>query len=302
MRIAVLFHAGDRHANLSSYIVHHLAEYWREDGHDVEYLFGPRRFSPADLLFVHVNLSVVAVYFLSIASRYPIALNARIGDIRKSSISCNLIRPGDAWEGAVIVKSNLNYGGQPEEVLGSSWFERHFPIWRRIVRRSTRVLGSCRPVASWQDYQVFASITDVPASWLRSHHLVVERFRPEREDDLYFLRIYQFLGDRYSSLRLASSSPVVKARNSLRVERIEPHPAILAWRKTLGIDYGKLDYVIDDGEVVLLDVNKTTGASRQMADADLPAMRRHLAEGLYSYFPNAAGAGTRREARPLGRA
>lgn len=227
-------------------------------------------------------------------------MNARVGDIRKSSISSNLVLPGDAWEGAVIVKSNLNYGGQPEEVLEGSWLERHLPLWRRIVRRSTQVLGNCRPVASWQDYQVFANIKDVPVSWLRSRHLVVERFRPEREDDLYHLRIYQFLGDRYSSLRLASSSPVVKARNSLRVEPIEPHPAILAWRKTLGIDYGKLDYVIDDGEVVLLDVNKTTGASRQMADADLPAMRRHLAEGLYSYFPNAPSPATRREATQQG--
>jgi hypothetical protein len=297
MRIAVLFHAGDRQANLSSYIVHHLAECWREDGHDVTYLFGTRRFAPADLLLVHVNLSVVPKDYLTFASRYPIALNAQVGDIRKSSISRNLVRQGDAWGGAVIVKSNLNYGGQPEQVLGNNWLEQHLPIWRRIVRRSTQVLRLSKPMASWQDYQVFANIRDVPVSWLHSRHLVVERFRPEREGDLYHLRIYQFLGDRYSCSRLASSSPVVKAQNSLRVERIEPHPAILEWRKSLGMDYGKLDYVIDNGEAVLLDVNKTTGASRQMADADLTAMRRHLAEGLYTYFANSPNTGTRRGVR-----
>jgi hypothetical protein len=293
MRIAVLFHAGDRQSNLASYIVHHLAQYWREDGHEVVYLFGTWVFAPADLLLVHVNLSVVPGEYLKFAARYPIALNARVGDIRKSAISRNLVRPGAAWEGPVIVKSNLNYGGQPEETLGGNWLEQRFPMWRSIVRRSAKVLGWYRPMAHWQSYQVFASMREVPRSWLRSRQLVVEKFRPEREGGLYHLRIYQFLGDRYSCSRLASSGPVVKAQNSLRIERVEPHPEILAWRKRLGIDYGKLDYVVDDGEVVLLDVNKTTGASRHMADADLPAMRRYLAEGLYSYFNRAPAPGSR---------
>jgi hypothetical protein len=50
------------------------------------------------------------------------------------------------------------------------------------------------------------------------------------------------------------------------------------------MDYGKLDYVVHLGEPVLLDVNKTTGASRHLQDDELRAMRRHQAEGLYSYF------------------
>jgi hypothetical protein len=68
------------------------------------------------------------------------------------------------------------------------------------------------------------------------------------------------------------------------VEQIEPHPDVLAWREELQIDYGKLDFVVHDGQVVLLDVNKTTGASRHMPDEALRQMRRHFAEGLYSYF------------------
>jgi hypothetical protein len=292
MRIAVLFHAGERHANHSSYIVHHLAQYWREDGHEVDYVFGTRRFTPADLLLLHVDLSVVPRDYLRFAARYPVALNTRIADIRKSTISRNLVRPDDGWEGPVIVKSDLNYAGQPEQVLGGNWVEQKFPVWRKVVRHAPRIVRWRKPITQWQDYEVFTRIAEVPPALLRSRKVVVEKFRPEREGGLYHLRIYQFLGDRYSCSRLASSSPVIKAQNSLRVERVEPHAEILAWRERLGIDYGKLDYVVDNGEVVLLDVNKTTGASRHMADADLPAMRRHLAEGLYSYLARARAPGS----------
>jgi hypothetical protein len=291
MRVAVLFHEGERHASLASYIVHHLARYWREDGHEVEYLFGTRRFVPADLVLVHVNLSVVPVDYLRFAARYPLALNSRVADIRKSAISRNLVRPGDAWQGPVIVKSNLNYAGQPELVLGGNWAEQRFPLWRKLMRRMPRIARWEKPITQWQDYEVFDHISQVPRAFLWSRKLVVEKFRPEFEGGLYHLRIYQFLGDRYSCSRLASPSPVVKAQNCQRVERVEPHAEILAWREKLGIDYGKLDYVVTDGEVVLLDVNKTTGASRHMADADLRAMRRNLAEGLYGYFPGARGSG-----------
>jgi len=291
MRIAVLFHEGEREAGIGSYIVHHLARFWREDGHEVRYLFGTRSPIPADLLLVHVNLSVVPADYLRFARQYPVALNARVADIRKSAISRNLVRPGDGWEGPVIVKSDLNYAGQPELVLGRNWAEQRFAPWRRFVRRMPRIARWVKPITQWQDYQVFERLSAVPRSLLRSRNVVVERFRPELEGGLYHLRIYQFLGDRYTCSRLASPSPVIKAQNSVRVEQIEPHPEILAWRERLGIDYGKLDYVVEGGEAVLLDVNKTTGASRQMAGADLDAMRRHLAEGLYGYFRRAPGSG-----------
>jgi hypothetical protein len=50
------------------------------------------------------------------------------------------------------------------------------------------------------------------------------------------------------------------------------------------MDYGKLDYVVHEGDVILLDANKTIGASRHLDDAELRSMRRHQAEGLYTYF------------------
>lgn len=50
------------------------------------------------------------------------------------------------------------------------------------------------------------------------------------------------------------------------------------------MDYGKLDYVVHEGRVVVIDVNKTTGASRHMRADALDVMRRGLADGLYAYF------------------
>jgi hypothetical protein len=300
MRIAVLFHAGERHTDPAAYVVHHLARYWREDGHEVDYLYGTRRFRPADLLLVHVNLSVVPAEYLRFAARYPRALNAGIADIRKTTISRYLVRPGDGWRGPVIVKSDLNYGGQPEERLGENWMEQRFPLWRRLARRAARLAGRPDLPGGWEDYEIYDRIEDVPPARLRSRHFVVERFRPEREQGLYHLRIYLFLGDRHSCSRLASEDPIVKAQNSVRVEPVEPHPAVVAWRESLGMDYGKLDYVVEGGEAVLLDANKTIGASPRMANADLAAVRRHLAEGLYAYTGRRRGADASEPARGEG--
>ena len=280
----MLFHERDRYRDLSTYIVHHLAEFWREDGHDVTYLFGTRRFEPADLVLVHVNLSVVPDTYLEFAARYPIALNGRVRDIRKSTISRNLVRAGDPWAGPVIVKSDLNYAGEPERFMQRTPMERQWRPLRRVRRGIDRLRGEAMPFAQSRDYRIFERIADVPPRWFSNHHVVVEKFRPEFEDGLYHVRIYQFLGDRWSCTRIGTANPVVKAERDARTEMVEPVAEVVAWRRQLGIDYGKLDYVVNNGEVVLLDVNKTTGASSYMDDDKRRRMRRQLAEGLYSCF------------------
>ena len=274
--IAVLFHERAREADVGGYIVDHLAGFWREDGHEVVYLFGTRAATPADVILVHVDLSVVPDEYLRFAAQYPIALNHRVRDIRKSATSRNLVRAGDGWGGPVIVKSDLNFGGNPERAVTQT----------RLRRGLGRLAEKLRPTAAAnrEQYALFEHVDDVPPKWLTAGGVVVERFLPELEDGLYHLRMYQFLGDRWTCTRIASEQPVIRASVSVGVEQIEPPPEVLAWRKQLGIDYGKLDFVVHDGEVVLLDVNKTTGASRHMSDEALRRMRRHFAEGLYSYF------------------
>jgi hypothetical protein len=86
-RIAVLFHECQSEERLPLYAIHYLAGFWRADGLEVLYLFGAREHVPADILVVHVDLSVVPDEYLEFAGRYPAAINATVKDIRKSTFS-----------------------------------------------------------------------------------------------------------------------------------------------------------------------------------------------------------------------
>ena len=285
-RIAILFHEGDRHRDTACYAIHHFRKYWEADGHSVVHLFGVRRFEPADVVLVHVNLSVVPDEYIQFASRYPIVLNAGIRDIRKSSFTHNRAAPGDGWAGPVIVKSDLNYAGEPERMLRRTWLERSWQPARRARRLFDRLAGGTMPFETSMEYPVYDSLADVPPAVFTDARVVVERFRPEIENDLYHLTAYQFLGDRSTCTRFASPHPVIKASHSVAAEEVEPHEGILEWREKLAIDYGKLDYVVCDGEAILLDANKTTGMGTYYSDDRHDRLRRNRAEGLYCYFRN----------------
>jgi hypothetical protein len=261
--------------------VYHLAPYWREAGHRVTFLRGVKRFVPADVAFVHVDLSVVPDEYLELAARYPVTVNGGVKDIRKSVISENLVRPGDAWEGPVIAKSDLNCAGRPE--LAVSILGRHAlgrKVLRALDRAWTGLLPS--PFPSWRHYRIFEHRRLVPPRLLDDRRVVIERFLPELEDGLYHLGMYQFLGDRWSSLRLSSADALLKAGNSVRIEHVQPHPSLEVWRRRLHLDYGKIDYVMHDGRLVVLDVNKTTGAGELASGPELEARRRHRAAGIES--------------------
>jgi hypothetical protein len=277
--IAILFHENNRKRHLSTYAIKFLAEFWRQDGNRVRYLFGIRKFVPADLLLIHVDLSVVPGEYLEFASRYPIALNIRVKDIRKSLVSTNLVRSGDPYSGKVIVKSDLNYGGSPERLLRmnrSSWRQL---LLGPFVRNDANGSGLGTPF----DYRIYDSLAAVPRADFERDDIVVEKFLPEKEENFFFVRHYEFLGDRSTCTRLAATGPIVKDQTVIRIEEVEPHPEIAQARKRLNFDYGKFDYVVHNGRPVLLDANKTTGAD-QVSSSRLNARRRHRADGIYSYF------------------
>ena len=287
--IAVLFHEKDRDQQSNGYVVHQLADYWREWGYSVRFIYGVQEFEPADLLFVHVDLSVVPTEYLEFASRYPVTVNGRVSDIRKSRISSNIVTADDEWKGPVIVKSDLNFGGAPESVRNRSYIETRWPLVRKLRSRFDRLRGTEVPFKSTKDYEIYDDLSSVPASRVSDQRLVIEKFLPECIDGVYYTRICQFLGDRLICIRMGSLDPIVKAHNSVSVENIEPHESIGTWRKELNIDYGKFDYVEVNGNTVLLDANKTIGASRsgmnqQIGSKQVAANRQTLAEGIYFYL------------------
>ena len=282
-RIAILFHRNEDQPD--QYVIHHLARFWREEGHDVQYLFGTRRYVPADVVVVHVDLSVVPVRYLDFARRYPRTVNGRLVDIRKSRISAQLLGPDSEWDGPVIAKSDLNYGGKPEVRLGRTAAERRSYTIQRLADRY-RAWRRRKPSGlSEAEYRIFDSPRAVPGSLWQSRDVVVERFLPELEGGLYHLRFVQLFGSRWRCTRVASPNPLIKAGSSVSATEVEPHDEVFQWQRKYGIDYGKVDYVVHDGRPVLLDVNKTVGATPGYREDDaLAASRRWLSGGIHDFL------------------
>ena len=280
-RFVILFHESATEQTLKNYYITRLADHWREDGHDVIFCFGVSRAVPADLSIVHVDLSVVPDRYLEFARRYPIALNAKVRDIRKSTISRNLLRRDDVYDGRVIVKSDLNYAGAPERFLepdgpGAVSLPSRLIAWYQ----RTKSLKLDSPL----DYRIYENLQQVPRRYFEQKDLVVEKFLPETDNGLYCTRNFHFLGDSMACIRRKGRHPIVNSSTYVEVERVDPHPEIVAMRESLGFDYGKFDYVVVDGRVVLLDVNKTIGWAGVPDTPAAKAMRRERASGIYAYF------------------
>lgn len=277
-RIAVLFHAAYRRRDLRANAIYHLAEIWRNRGLDVVFAFGTRRPPEADLALVHVDLSVVPDGYARLASRYPIVLNGRILDIRKSTYSAQLVRPGDGYTGPVIVKTDLNAAGRPERLRSARPLRE---LRRLAIRAGWR---SFSPVRRLESYRVFESARHVPDEIWRDDRLVVERFLPERTAGGFAAHSCYVLGDARVCERSEGPSPIVCDETAERIENVLPHPAVAERCAALRLDYGKLDYTVRDGRCVLLDANKTVGASRSGRNAALLENRRRWAEGLFDYL------------------
>jgi len=273
-KVAVLTHALDP-IDQVNYLMLKIVKKWQASGVEVVVLRGPEHYEAADVLVLHVDLTVVPQEYLDFCARYPIVVNGRVRDISKRKISKNLLGPKDHYTGAVIVKADLNFGGFPELKMQRSG--RLSRMWNKYLPWS--ITGILSP----SDYPVFRSMAEVPKAVWRNRRLVVEKFCPEREGDHYCLRQWIFLGDRGVSQRLVSLNPIVKFPNEVHLEYGPPVPESLReMRSRLGFDYGKFDYVVVDGEVILLDANRTPALG--VSDGWAQNMAAELAGGLPSFL------------------
>ncbi len=279
MRIAILFHEKDRHRDLRRYDIMHVAKYWETLGHETVPVFGTESFVPAEIAILHVDLSVVPQRFLELADRYPVCLNKNITDIRKSVISRHLLSINDDYQGAVIVKSNYNSAGVPERVNGT-WLSRAMLHGRQLLWKWQRQVV----ISKQKDYLIFGHLSLVPREVFNRPDLIVEKFLPERDRGLYSVRSCVFLCEATPCQMTISSEPIVSVGNSISLVECETHPEILQLRKQLGFDYGKFDYVIHEGKVVLLDANKTTGSGDLAANPLIERFRKKRAEALLDYY------------------
>jgi hypothetical protein len=110
------------------------------------------------------------------------------------------------------------------------------------------------------EYPIYDRLVDVPDETWADPDMVVERFLPERDELGYHIRTWVFFGDREISRCLRGDDPWVKALNSADIPALDIPDFIRAERARLGLDYGKFDFVIHNGDPVLFDANKTPGA------------------------------------------
>lgn len=270
--LAILTHALDDFWR-QRYLVHLMIPRWEAAGYRVAVVAGADAFVPADVALLHVDLSVVPGPYRQLAERYPSVVNGRVLDIRKRSFSRLVVGRDGADRGPVIVKTDWNCGGLREFRLGIL----ESPVARALHRLdrgdvTARVLSRVESRRPWRQrrvlpvgaYRVYADRSQVPAGVWENPNLVVERFVAEREGRDYCCRHWLFFGDREVHRRTVASDPVVKARARLS-PLADPVPGELRQiRERLGFDYGKFDYGLVDGEVVLYDANRTPGA---LADA-----------------------------------
>ncbi len=281
-KIAILTHAHDNFADY--YLLNRIADIWRASGSEVVVLKGTGHFEPADVLIVHVNLTVIPGEYRAFAARYPVVINGLVRDISKRSISANLINRRDSYTGPVIVKTNRNYGGQPERLFLPP------TIPRRIMNKMQGLLPwSMADHLTVDAYPILASPRDVPRLVWFNPHLVVEKYLPEREGEYYALRLWVFFGEKEASFRLLSRNSIVKAGNTVHRESgLDIPDALRVLRKKLGFDYGKFDYGLVDGQCVLYDTNRTPSVSSSETGT---LVATELAKGLETVVPASAGRG-----------
>jgi hypothetical protein len=279
-RVLILVHARDVGADRRPYQIWGIADVWRTWGIEVAVSRGIDRAIDADVVVNHVDLTVVPDAYVHFMARYSVAINGRCIDISKRRVSANLVTKGDGWEGPVVVKTDRNHGGRPERRLGWGRLALLLSPNAWLSRGRWRTRSMLVP----DDYPVFESAVGVPPDVWRNPLLVVERFLPERDGNLFVVRSLALFGNRWVNRRRLSESPIVKAGRIVRAEEVEPHPDVFDAARRLKLDRGKIDYVVRDGRAEIFDINRTNtmGTFTPMRRADTC---RRLADGLLDFWP-----------------
>ena len=272
--VAVLFHETTPPRRYASYRIWHCARLWKQWGIDVQFVRDPHARIEADLVIPHIDLSVRPEAYRQLLNSTSMVVNRNVTDIRKRSFSRNLVSLDDDYDGPVIVKTDANHGGKPEKNvlrrlplctrISSTWQQTAY-LLRRLASTGSLSKLSYAQALSPAKYPVYPSKHLVPSCAFSNPDLVVERFLPEKEGRSYYLRSYAFLGSEGLTVRFRSEHAVVKGINSRDPEFVPVHESIVAARHALGLDFGKLDYVIHDGQAVLLDVNSTPTFGRVLS-------------------------------------
>jgi len=285
--ILFLQHEFDRALDGSGYIAALLKAQWEKNGHTVHCVCGVGERVPADVLFAHIDVTVVTDEYLEFMSHYSVVINGRVTDISKDRISSQLLRQGDPYAGPVIVKTKANFGGHQDL--------RHLrraggdPLELHLHQRPWRKVETLDPY----DYPVFDSLRAVPPGVWKNPRLIVEKFVAEKNaDGHYVMRNWFFLGDEgftravSSPYRIVKPSPHPPAGRETRLHYLdEPiHPGLFELREKQGFDHGRFDYVMSGGEPVVFDTNTTPVIVEEGIRMQEKQFLEDLPRGLLSFL------------------
>jgi len=256
--------------------------------HDIETVVhrGTRNLPDADLAILHVDLTELPEAYTALAANYPRMLNAGSGSIAKRAVSTNLVSAEDDYDGPVVVKTDANHLGHPElnlyrQRVKRSWNPIDHIVWR--YRRSVQWRERRLP----NDEYLFLDRKHAVPDWVwTDKRFVVEAFRPQFDGTYYHLNYWFFLGTRNVVFRVSGTQPHVTAYDqSLASPFTDRVPGDLERRREeLGLDFGKLDFLISDGEVVLIDASRTPSAGQNIDLERRVETCRLLAPGILDFL------------------
>lgn len=285
IRIAVITHAIDTFED-GGYLLHRLIELWKTHGVQAIVAKGADASPPgAEIAIAHLDMTIIGEEYEHLMANYPVVINGRVRDISKRVFSKQIITLEDSFRGPVIVKTDKNFGGLRELE------DRHF---KGDANATIEVQRPWRKVEFLTSYVAFKDAASVPLGVWRNPNLIVEKFRPEpTEDGEYVLRVWVFFGDRGIYYQCISDEPIIKSHNTKRrisLNVADIPPALKEVRESLGFDFGKFDFGIVDGQVVLYDVNRTPGspASGKLSPESQSNIQ-NLSEGLNHFIERTRG-------------
>jgi hypothetical protein len=266
--IVILEHELQRYVELP-YMAYSLAERWKRAGHEVLVHRGVGAPPAGDVALVNVDLTVIPEAYRALYARYPRVINGRVADVSKSRFSADLLDRYSDWIGPVIVKTEANYGGKPEQLL-------------RAVARENGLECDIPDGPVAEGYPIYDSLRQVPELAWRTPGLVVERFLPERDaQGHYYCRHWIFFGERDRSIRIRAGVPIVKSQDILGTETVPVPPEMRRLREKLGFDFGKFDYLKHGERYVLIDANRSPSLPANVGP-QVQAGQDYLAGGLES--------------------
>ena len=266
IRIGILIHKNQYKFLQCSYLINELMKHWGHKGYKICILKGTKHRPPLDLLINHVDLTTLPPEYCHLIKHYPNVVNGKILDISKRKVSKQLLNKNSDYQGSVIVKLNQNSSGIPE-------------IAHSIPNGAILLRKEIHEVKKATNHIVFPSIKSVPEKYLFNEKYVIEKYLPEMEGKMFYLRVCIFFGDNYVCAKVGSRSGVIKGQNVVSRELVEAPKSLIATLKEMGFDYGKVDFGIHNGEIVIYDTNRTPGhSSNNVQNALL------LADGIDGFF------------------